>query len=64
MEVLLETNRRLQHAKSIEEIIVEGMSQIVKLVEKPVQFFEINNQVIKNHLSFVLKQCLIVKIKK
>lgn len=46
MEVLLETNRRLQHAKSIEEIITEGMTQIVKLVEKPVQFFEIDNQVI------------------
>lgn len=52
MEVLLETNRRLQHAKSIEEIIVEGMSQIVKLVEKPVQFFEINNQVIKKSSFF------------
>lgn len=52
MEVLLETNRRLQHAKSMEEIIVEGMSQIVKLVEKPVQFFEINNQVIEKSSFF------------
>ncbi|KQL27573.1 sensor histidine kinase KdpD [Cytobacillus solani] len=46
MEVLLETNRKLQHAKSIEEIINEGMAQIIKLVEKPVCFFEINNNLI------------------
>lgn len=46
MEVLLETNRKLQHAKSLEEIITEGMSQIVKLVEKPVEFFEIENKLI------------------
>lgn len=52
MEVLLETNRRLQHAKSIEEIITEGMTQIVKLVEKPVQFFEIDNQVIGKSTFF------------
>lgn len=52
MEVLLETNRRLQQAKSIEGIIVEGMSQIVKLVEKPVQFYEIENQVIEKSSFF------------
>ncbi|WP_036120438.1 sensor histidine kinase [Lysinibacillus sphaericus] len=52
MEVLLETNRKLQHAKSIEEIITEGMTQIVKLVEKPVQFFEIDNQVIGKSTFF------------
>jgi len=52
MEVLLDTNRRLQHAKSIEEIITEGMSQIVKLVEKPVQFFEIENNLIVNSIFF------------
>jgi len=52
MEVLLETNRKLQHAKSIEGIITEGMSQIVKLVEKPVQFFEIENQVIRKSTFF------------
>ncbi|WP_249659447.1 sensor histidine kinase [Lysinibacillus fusiformis] len=52
MEVLLETNRRLQHAKSIEEIITEGMTQIVKLVEKPVQFFEIDNQAIGKSTFF------------
>ncbi|ETT87533.1 sensor histidine kinase KdpD [Viridibacillus sp. FSL R5-0477] len=44
MEVLLETNRKLQQAKSLQEIVTEGMSQVVKLVEKPAMFFEINNQ--------------------
>ena len=52
MEVLLETNRKLQHAKSIEEIINEGMSQIVKLVEKPVEFFEIDNKLIVKSVFF------------
>ncbi|MGE7841087.1 DUF4118 domain-containing protein [Lysinibacillus sp. NPDC093712] len=52
MEVLLETNRKLQHAKSIEEIITEGMTQIVKLVEKPVQFFEIEQKLITNTIFF------------
>lgn len=52
MEVLLETNRKLQHAKSIEDIITEGMSQIVKLVEKPVQFFEIENNMIAKSVFF------------
>ncbi len=46
MEVLLETNRKLQHAKSMDDIIYEGMSQIVKLVEKPVQFYEIEHNLI------------------
>lgn len=64
MEVLLETNRRLQHAKSIEEIITEGMTQIVKLVEKPVQFFEIDNQVIGKSTFFVRRKFLQLKIKK
>ncbi|TQR16340.1 sensor histidine kinase [Psychrobacillus vulpis] len=52
MEVLLETNRKLQHAKSLEEIITEGMSQIVKLVEKPVEFFEIENKLIVKSTFF------------
>ncbi|MBK3497275.1 sensor histidine kinase KdpD [Viridibacillus sp. YIM B01967] len=52
MEVLLETNRKLQHAKSFEEIITEGMSQIVKLVEKPAIFFEMGDQLIVNTLFF------------
>jgi len=51
-EVLLETNRKLQHAESIEEIITEGMSQIVKLVEKPVQFFEIEGNMITKSVFF------------
>lgn len=51
-EVLLETNRKLQHAKSLEEIINEGMSQIVKLVEKPVEFFEIANELIVSSVFF------------
>lgn len=51
-EVLLETNRKLQYAKSLEEIITEGMSQIVKLVEKPVEFFEINNRLIVKSIFF------------
>ncbi|MBE1557131.1 sensor histidine kinase [Sporosarcina limicola] len=45
-EVLLETNRKLQHAKSLEEIITEGMTQIVKLVEKPAVFFDMADQLI------------------
>ncbi|WP_313893457.1 sensor histidine kinase KdpD [Psychrobacillus sp.] len=52
MEVLLETNRKLQKAKSIEEIIHEGMSQIVKLVEKPVEFFEIDKNLIVKSIFF------------
>ena len=52
MEVLLETNRKLQYAKSLDEIITEGMSQIVKLVEKPVEFFEINNRLIEKSIFF------------
>lgn len=52
MEVLLETNRKLQYAKTVEEIITEGMSQIVKLVDKPVEFFEINNRLIVKSIFF------------
>lgn len=52
MEVLLETNRKLQYAKTEEEIITEGMSQIVKLVDKPVEFFEINNRLIVKSIFF------------
>jgi len=52
MEVLLDVNRRLQHAKSIDDIITEGMVQIVKLVEKPVQFFEIENNAIVKSMFF------------
>ena len=52
MEVLLETNRKLQHAKSFEEIITEGMGQIAKLVEKPIEFFEINSNLIERTLLF------------
>ncbi|MDQ0214492.1 two-component system sensor histidine kinase KdpD [Oikeobacillus pervagus] len=52
MEVLFETNRKLQHARSLEEIISEGMTQIVKLVEKPAVFFDMTNQLIKNKMFF------------
>lgn len=52
MEVLLETNRKLQQAKSREEIITEGMSQIVKLVDMPVEFFEIDNELIVESVFF------------
>ncbi|MGE7090822.1 DUF4118 domain-containing protein [Lysinibacillus sp. NPDC048646] len=52
MEVLLETNRKLQHAKSLDDIILEGMSQIVKLVEKPVQFFEIEHNLIVKSIFY------------
>lgn len=52
MEVLLETNRKLQHAKSLEEIISEGMTQIVKLVEKPAVFFHLDNQLIMKKVYF------------
>lgn len=45
-EILLETNRKLQYAKNRDEIIKEGMSQIVKLTESPVQFFEIEGTAI------------------
>ena len=55
MEVLLETNRKLQYAKTVEEIITEGMSQIVKLVDKPVEFFEINNRLIVKSIFFRTK---------
>lgn len=51
-EVLLETNRKLHHAKSIDEIITQGVSQIVKLVEKPVNFFEIDHRLIAKSLFF------------
>ncbi|KAA0966041.1 sensor histidine kinase KdpD [Sporosarcina sp. ANT_H38] len=51
-EVLLETNRKLQYAKSHEEIITEGMSQIVKLVEKPAIFYMITNQLIEETVFF------------
>ncbi|MGE7024014.1 DUF4118 domain-containing protein [Solibacillus cecembensis] len=52
MEVLLETNRKLQQAKSKEEIIMEGMSQIVKLVDVPVEFFELENELIMKSVFF------------
>ena len=52
MEVLLETNRKLQHAKSVNEIINEGMSQIIKLVERPAVFFKIDNSLIVNSVFF------------
>ncbi|MEG0261202.1 MAG: sensor histidine kinase KdpD, partial [Lysinibacillus sp.] len=51
-EVLLETNRKLQQAKSREEIITEGMSQIVKLVDRPVEFFEIDHELILKSIFF------------
>lgn len=59
MEVLLETNRKLQYAKTVEEIITEGMSQIVKLVDKPVEFFEINNRLIVKSIFSEQKACLL-----
>ncbi|MFJ7735388.1 DUF4118 domain-containing protein [Lysinibacillus sp. NPDC097287] len=52
MEVLLETNRKLQQAKTKDGIITEGMSQIVKLVDKPVEFFEIENELIVTSVFF------------
>ncbi|MFY0519662.1 DUF4118 domain-containing protein [Lysinibacillus sp. UGB7] len=55
MEVLLETNRKLQHAKSMDDIIYEGMSQIVKLVEKPVQFYEIEHNLIVKSIFYRTK---------
>lgn len=55
-EVLLETNRRLQYAKSLEEIITEGMSQIVRLIGRPATYFEIENQLIKNSLFFATEK--------
>lgn len=51
-EVLLETNRKLNYAKSLEDIITEGMSQVVKLVERPVTFFEITNELITRSVMF------------
>lgn len=61
MEVLLETNRKLQHAKSKEEIISEGMSQIVKLVEKPVEFFDIDNKLIVRSTFFRTNSMTIIE---
>ena len=45
-EVLLETSRNLNYATTLEDIISEGMSQVVKLIERPVAFFEITNELI------------------
>ncbi len=51
-EVLLETNRRLQYAKSLEDIITEGMSQIVRLTGRPAAYFEVEDQLIADSLFF------------
>ncbi|ALS77437.1 DUF4118 domain-containing protein [Planococcus kocurii] len=50
-EVLLETSRKLNYAKSLEEIITEGMSQVVKLIERPVIFCEIANELITHSVA-------------
>lgn len=55
-EVLLETNRKLQHAKSFEKIISVGMEQIIKIVEKPIEFFEIKQNMIVRSVLFQTEQ--------
>lgn len=51
-EILLDANNRLQHAESIDEIVIEAERQIYKIVRKPVLFYTVEDKAIANIYSY------------
>lgn len=52
METLLETNRKLQSASTYERLIEEGAMEIVKITERPVCFYLVDDKQMLHHTFY------------
>jgi len=60
MDIILETNHKLQHAETIDEIVMESERQIYKTAKKPIVFYTVEEGKISGTYSYDSEQGLAV----